>query len=251
VAEPFTITLVSATVVSVAVCAYKAIDRVVSAPGEMVRAGGESAEGFISTLGSELRKLFGSEPRISLQRRVIQTGGAAVREIALYKETILIDEEWENTSWKSTKKMRVQQPFTLKAGFDLNRLKFEVDPERERVTVTISEATVVNVEYAGEYQVMKEEHGLWNRISTAERDAVLNSLPQKAREEAEQLQLRDKAAEQLKLFLRPLLPSCYELVLNCTDDAIEFKEQRALETISRSTLEKLGLVEEPIRILEG
>jgi len=53
------------------------------------------------------------------------------------------------------------------------------------VTVTISDSTVVNVEYAGDYDVLKEEHGFWNRISIAERDAILNSLPQKAQDEAE------------------------------------------------------------------
>lgn len=242
--EPLTITLVSVTVVTVAVCAYKAIDRVVSAPKEMLKTGGESVENVIKSFGAELRRLFGSEPRISVNRTVIQTGGTAVRELALYKETILINEEWLNTSWKSTKKLRVQQPFVLKAGFDLNRLKFDVNSERSQVTVTISESTIVNLEYAGDYEILKEEHGFWNRISTAERDAVLNSLPKKAQEEAEKLQLRDKASEQLKLFLRPILPARFELIVKCTDDTIYFQDRGALASIPEKTLSALGLVED-------
>src|SRR5688500_18838949 len=195
--EPVTIALISVTVVSVAVCAYKAVDRIVSAPKDIVKAGGESVENVVRTFGSELRKLFGSEPRISVNRKVIQTGGTAVRELALYQETILIREEWVNTSWKSTKKLLVQQPFVLKAGFDLNRLKFDLDAEKNTVTVTISESTLVNLEYAGEFEILKAEHGLWNRITAVERDAVLNSIPTKAREEAEKLQFRAKAVEQL------------------------------------------------------
>src|ERR1051325_5173630 len=180
--EPLTLTLVSVTVVSVAVCVYKGIDRVISAPKETVKQTGRTAEELIKTLAVELKKLFGAEPRISMSRRVIQTGGEAMRELALYKETVLITEEWTNTSWKSTKRIRVQQPFILKAGFDLNRLKFEVDPKNREVRVTISESTLVNIEYAGEYEVLKEEHGFWNRITAQERDRIVNSLPQKAQE---------------------------------------------------------------------
>ena len=246
--EPITIALVSVTVVSVAVCAYKAVDRIVAAPQGLVKTGSDSVENVIRTFGAELRKLFGSEPRISMNRRVIQTGGTGVRELALYKETILITEEWVNTTWHSTKKLHVQQPFVLKAGFDLNRLKFDVDPEKHQVTVTISESTLINLEYAGDYEVLKEKHGLWNRISAAERDAVLNSIPKKAQEEAEKLQLRDKALEQLKLFLRPILPPRFELVVKSTDDTIYFKEQGVLASIPKTTLSALGLVEAPVKL---
>lgn len=246
--EPLTIALVSVTVVSVAVCAYKAVDRIVSAPRDLVRAGGASVENIITTFGSELRKLFGAEPRISVNRRVIQTGGTAIRELALYKETILITEEWAKTSWKSTKTLHVQQPFVLKAGFDLNRLKFDVDAIGNQVTVTISESTVVNLEYAGDYEVLKEKHGLWNRISAAERDAVLNSIPKKAQEEAEKLQLREKAIEQLKLFLRPMLPQKFELIVKSTDDTVYFKEHEGLANVPETTLAALGLIEAPGRV---
>ncbi|HTG43606.1 MAG TPA: DUF4230 domain-containing protein [Verrucomicrobiae bacterium] len=227
-AEPLTVILASVTVVSVAACVYKAIERVASAPRELVRTGGESVEGVIRTLSGELSKLFGSEPRISLNRKVLQMGGSAIRELALYKETILIREEWLNTSWKSTKQLWVEQPFTVKAGFDLNRLRFEVDGTKDEVVVTVPDATIVNVEYAGEFEVVREEHGLLNRITTRERDAVLNSLARKAQEEAEKLPLRDKAIEQLKLLLRPVLPGRFELIVQATDENLYFKEAGVL-----------------------
>lgn len=245
-AEPFTITLVSVSVISVAVCVYKSIDRLVSAPRELIRQGGQSTEEVIKTFAGELRKLFGSEPRISVNRRVIQTGGTAIRELALYKEVVLIREEWRNTTWKSSKSIEVEQPFCVKAGFDLNRLKFEVDPASNTVVATISDSTIVNVEHAGDFQVLKEEHGFWNRIMAVERDALLNSLPLKAQEEAEKLQLRDKAVEQLKLFLRPILPQRYALVIKCTDDTLDFPESRRLLNVPPATLTSLGLIEESV-----
>jgi hypothetical protein len=106
----------------------------------------------------------------------------------------------------------------------------------------------VNLEYAGDYEVLREEHGLWNRISAAERDAVLNSIPKKAQEEAEKLQLRAKALEQLKLFLRPILPPTFELVVKSTDDTIYFKEQGGLACIPETTLSALGFVEVPLKL---
>jgi hypothetical protein len=241
--EPLTLTLVSVTVISVAVCIYKSIDRVVSAPRETIRQSGKTAEELVKTFAAELKKIFGSEPRVSIQRRVMQTGAAAIRELALYKETVLIREEWANTSWKSTKKLLVEQPFTLKAGFDVNRLKFELDPRSREVTVTISESTIVGIEYAGDFEVLKEEHGLWNRITAIERDAILNSLPQKAEQEAEKLGLREKAAEQLLLFLGPLLPAGYSLKVRSLDDTISFQPGKNFEALPSSTLSLLGLEE--------
>ena len=241
--EPITMALVSVTVVSVAVCAYKAVDRIMSAPREAVRAGGESVEGVVRTFGAEFRKLFGAEPRISLNRRVIQTGGTAIKELALYKETILIKEEWVSKSWMSTKRVHVQQPFVLKAGFDLSRLKFDIDPIHRTVRVSVAESTILNVEYSGDYEILKEEHGFWNRISNPERDAIVNSLPLKAQEEALKLQLRDKAIEQLTLFLRPLLPPGFGMAVESTDDTICFKESGVFESIPKATLSELGLVE--------
>ncbi len=246
--EALTLTLVSATVVSVAVFVYKSIDRVVSAPREIVKQSGASAESLIKTFSSELRKLFGSEPRISINRRVIQTGGEAIRELALYKETVLINEQWSSTSWRSTKRLSVQQPFTLKAGFDLNRLKFEFDPERKMLNVTISDSTIVNVEYAGDYEILKEEHGLWNRISLSERDSILNSLPQKAQDEAEKLRLRDKAAEQLKVLLERMLPKDVQLVVRCADDTLLFRTDKQLPNLSPTTLSLLGISEVPVNV---
>lgn len=244
--EPLTLTLASVTVISVAVCVYKSIDRVVSAPRETIKQTGQTAEELVRTFAAELKKLFGSEPRISVNRRIVQTGGEAVRELALYKETILVNEEWTNTIWKSTKKIHVQQPFTLKAGFDLNRLKLEVDPARREVTATISDSTIVNVEYAGDYEVLKQEHGFWNRITGRDRDTILNSLPQKAQEQAEELRLRDKAAEQLRSLLQPILPRGFGLQLKCSDDTVRFEPKPTLENISRATLALLGFQETTI-----
>src|SRR3569832_83700 len=101
--EPITVTLIGATVVSVAAFVYKSIDRVVSAPKEIVQQTGKSAEDLVRTFAVELKKLFAADPRISINRRVVQSGGESIRELALYKETVLIKEEWKSTSWKSTK----------------------------------------------------------------------------------------------------------------------------------------------------
>ncbi len=241
--EPLTVTLVGATVVSVAMCVYKTIDRVVSAPREMVQQTGKSAEDLVKTFALELQKLFLSEPRISVNRRVVQVGGESIRELALYKETVLIKEDWTSTRWKSTKIFRVQQPFTVKAGFDLNRLKLEFDPIKKQVTVTISESTIVSVEYAGDYEILKEEHGLWNRISLTERDQILNSLPQKAQEEAEHLQLREKASARLQKLLISMLPPDLNLIIRSTDDTVQFRKCESLRAVPAATLSQLGISE--------
>jgi hypothetical protein len=132
----------------------------------------------------------------------------------------------------------------LKAGFDLNRLKVELDPVRREVIATISDSTIVNVEYAGDYEVLKQEHGFWNRINARERDTILNSLPLKAQEQAEPLKLREKAAEQLRLLLQPIVPPGFRFELKCTDDTLRFEAKPSLQSIPPGTLALLGFKEE-------
>ena len=151
-----------------------------------------------------------------------------------------------NTSWKSTKQVQVKQPFTLKAGFDLNRIKLEVDPARRKMIVIISDSTVVNVEYAGEFQFVKEEHGFWNRITAADRDAIVNSLPAKAKQEAEKLELTQKAAAQLQVLLERIVPAGFEIEMRSQDETLCFQEGAPMDALSQSTLRVLGIAEESL-----
>ena len=245
--EPLTVTIVSVTAITVAAYVYKSIDRMVSAPRELVKQGGESTENLVKTVSTELRKFFNWEPRISVNRTVVQRGGEAVRELALYKESVEIIEEWANTSWKSTKQVQVKQPFTLKAGFDLNRIKLDLDPAGQKVIVTISDSTVVNVEYAGEFEFIKEEHGFWNRITTADRGEIVNSLPQRARLEAEKLELTQKAAGQLKVLLERIVPPGFQIEVRSQDETLYFQDQAGMDAIPAATLRVLGIAEESVR----
>jgi hypothetical protein len=60
--------------------------------------------------------------------------------------------------------------------------------------------------------------------------------------------LRDKAVEQLKLVLRPMLPPRFELVVIMDDDTIYFKDQGVLPGIPQTALSALGLVEQPLKL---
>jgi hypothetical protein len=240
--EPVTIALAGATAVTVAVYLYKTVERVTSAPKEIVQTSGDSIERIIKTFSEEFRKLVGSEPQLVINRTVIQRGGQEICELALYKETIEIQEQWENTRFASKKSLTVKQPFTLKAGFDLNRLKFKFDPQNKTVIVTISDSLLVNLEHVGPFEFLKEEHGFLNRITSADRDRIANSLPQKAREEAEVLQLREKAIAQLKLFLTRFFPDTLTLEFHSNDDTLWF-ENRTLHELPKSSLDALGLVQ--------
>lgn len=238
--EPVTIALAGATAVTVAVYLYKTVERVTSAPKETIQTSGESVERIIKTFGEEFRKLVGSEPQLVINRTVVQRGGREVCELALYKETIEIEEQWENTRFASKKSLTVKQPFTLKAGFDLNKLKFKFEPGNRKVRVIISDSLLVNVEHVGPFQFLKEEHGIWNWLTSQDRDRIANSLPEKAKEQAEGLQLREKALAQLEVFLSRFFPEHLELEFEPEDDTLWFGKS-SLRELPVKSLQALGL----------
>ena len=242
--EPVTITVIALTAVVMGAFGYKAIDTIARAPRVTIEGAGKAAEALIKTLSAELHNLFGAYPRLSVDKVVIQKAPSAISELCLAKSEIEVTAKVQRKWMLSTKQMEACQTFVVKAGYDLNRLKLDLDTKQKRVRVTISEATIVNVVPTRSLK-LKADSGWWNRVSEKDREEVINALPAKATEEAKALGIYTLAEKQLKLVLERML-GAYEVSIDVTriDDAIVFDNNQLLRDISPEAKKHLHLLEE-------
>jgi len=243
--EPVTVTIIGATVVTVAVYAHKIAREMFNTPAVTVKQTGETTKALIKAIGSELRQTFNAEPIITINRVVIQQAPQRMCEWCLAKQVVEVEEKLEHRRFGSTKRLHISQRFTLKAGFDLNRVRLEFKEGDRHVRLIITNATIVNVEYHSPYAPKVEEHGWWNRISSTERDRVINSLPENAKEDAGKKELTKLAAEELKVVLGNFFKKfgC-ALEVECQNHNLLMKDGSSLPEIPEEKLNSLGIISE-------
>lgn len=227
---------------TVAVYAHKIVKEIFTTPTDILKQAGESTKDLVQTIGSEFRQTFNAQPIITINRLVIQQAPQRICEWCFVKQVVEVREKIEHEWLLSKKRLHISQMFTLKAGFDLNRIRLEFHEGSRRVRLVIADATIVNVEYHSPFKVDVEENGYWNRISNAERDRVINTLPETAKNDAVKKELTKLAAEDLKVVLGTIFKKVgCELEMVCENQSLLIKDTGSLPEISEDNLHPLGI----------
>jgi hypothetical protein len=242
--EPITISVVAVTVIAVAAFGFKTIDTLARAPQRTLQQAGETVDSVVTHLARELRELFGAQPRLTKDKIVVQKAPVAICELCLAKAEIQVTAELGQTWLGSTKRLVASQTYAIKAGYDLNRLKFDIDTSRRTMRGTISEATILNVLPLLDFKFNLQEHGWWNRLTAKDREQVINDLPAKALAEGQASKIHELAEAQLQVVLERLLGKRMGVEIRRLDDAIVIEREAELQEISAQAKAHLGLVEE-------
>jgi hypothetical protein len=122
------------------------------------------------------------KPRVTVNNRIYLERTTATAELAILSRQIEVEHEFQHTWAGSTKRVKLHGTFTAKAGFDLQH-DVAVDLQPETIAITLPHATILGVEQK-QVEVLAFENGFWNRISAADVEAQLATLPELAREKA-------------------------------------------------------------------
>ena len=242
--------LICLAVVAVAFFGFKAFYRVgtkaVEVPRDLIDAGGEAVRKNIEAIGNEVRDLLGATPEITMNRTIIQEAPTTICELYFFKQATHTREQWISKKFGSSKSLVVSQRFIIKAGFDLNRLRLDVDEANKTVKATISDALLIGVEHDGPFEVEKSESGWWNRITDEERDQLINSLPNKARNEMETSALRQLAATGLQEALGRICERRnMRLTITCSNvDENHVRESKELTELPTLAIDQLRLLDQ-------
>ncbi len=140
----------------------------------------------LERVGRDVRDAFVGmaqlKPRVTVNNRIYLERTTATAQLAILSRQIEVEHEFQHTWAGSTKRVKLHGTFTTKAGFDLQH-DVEVDLQPDAITISLPHATILGVEQK-QIEVLAFENGFWNRISAADIEAQLATLPELARQQA-------------------------------------------------------------------
>lgn len=122
------------------------------------------------------------QPRITINNRVYLEKTTVTTQLAILSRQIEVEHELLHTWAGSTKRVKLHGTFTAKAGFDLQQ-DVSVDLRPDEITVRLPHASILGVE-SKQTEVLEFENGFWNRISAADLEIEIATLPDLARRKA-------------------------------------------------------------------
>jgi len=173
----------------------------------------------LERVGKDMRSAFIDiahlQPRITINDRVYLEQTTPTSELTILSRRVEVEHEFQSSWAGSSKRVKMHGTFTVKAGFDL-RQDFSIDIRPDEIVVTMPHAQILGVEQEN-VDILEFENGLWNRISAADVQSELATLPALARQKAidsglaadadaalqKQLAARVHVAQPLRLAFRP------------------------------------------------
>jgi hypothetical protein len=144
---------------------------------------------------------------IHFRPRVTSGGVTLLKESSSIKELSTTERNFEHTyTWEtiwlgSTKRIEYKGKFIAKAGYDLTKpFSIDISEDGKTIRAQMPPARINSVEQL-KMEVIKDENGLWNKISPQEREQATNALLKDARTNIEKSDILDDADE---AFIRQL-----------------------------------------------
>jgi len=154
----------------------------------------------LERLGKDLRSAFIDiahlQPRITINNRVYMEQTTPVSELVVLSRQIEVEHEFLHTWMGSSKRVKLHGTFTVKAGFNLQQ-KLAVDVQPDQIVIQLPHAQILDVAQ-DQVDVLAFENGFWNRISGADVQNELSTLPQLARQKAAETGLPAEAERALQ-----------------------------------------------------
>ena len=122
------------------------------------------------------------QPRVTVNNRIYLERTTATAQLAILSREVEVEHEFQHTWAGSTKRVKLHATFTAKAGFDLQH-DVAVELRPDEISISLPHATILGVEQK-QVEVLAFENGFWNRISAADIESQLATLPELARQKA-------------------------------------------------------------------
>jgi hypothetical protein len=136
-------------------------------------------------LAAEFQRTLNFTPEIRVNSVVIVAASTPVSEFVVLEKKALVRHRWTQTWLHSTKNFEIEATFTAKAGFDLTEpFQVDIDPATKTVGALLPAPRILSFGM-GEVRILRDEDGLWNKLTEADREQAFAALEKKAREQLE------------------------------------------------------------------
>lgn len=162
------------SVIAAALAAWLVIARVSKEAREMA-----------TTLAYKVRQELGIEPEVRVDGVVVIQGVRPAMEVVTSSSEILARHRWSHRWLGSTKHLELEAVFVARFGFTPEKpLRLAIDGTTSTVAAEIPSPMLLSLEM-GDPKILRDEDGLWNRLTAADREEAFRALREQARQKAE------------------------------------------------------------------
>lgn len=171
-----------------------------------------AAKATARIVAETFQKSLNFTPEVTVDSVVVIAANTPVLEIATAQRQALVRNTWSQTWLHSTKTMEIEAAFTARAGFDLtDTFRIEIDPRTGNLGATLPAPKILSVGMS-DVRVLRDEDGLWNRLTPEDRQKAFAALEKKAREQFEQSDLVHAALDAGERRVRELMDQAGERI---------------------------------------
>lgn len=159
-----------------ALFAFLLVNKVIELPG----AAADKTFELAGRTRDALKETFQITPKIVNRNTVVFEQNQPIMELALLSRETNVRDEFEHSFLGSTKKVRLEGTYVVKAGFDLGE-PFSAFIDARVVTLLMPPARILSVEQKN-VEVLEFSNGIWNKIRPDELQDRINLLAGLARQ---------------------------------------------------------------------
>jgi hypothetical protein len=204
-ASRFALTLTACGILLLAAGALTVRYIFVDLPGEIAKRTTSHLVETARGIADEVARAFQVQPKVTVEHQTVVEQQASVLKLVTLEKSITERRKVDDTWLQSTKTLEVECDFVVQTGFDLAK-PFVIDVANDGATlrVTLPPARVLGVDVRS-VRFLRDEDGLWNKLTPADRESALRDLRQSVELNARKSDLlkatRELAEKQLKKLL--------------------------------------------------
>jgi hypothetical protein len=142
----------------------------------------QDARRLAESLAADFDRAFQFTPRISVDSVVVVAESTPVLELVVTQRQMRVRHRWTHTWLHSTKNLELEATFTAKAGFDLTEpFRINIDPRSGSISADLPPPKLLSLGMS-DVRVLRDEDGLWNKLTVEDRQVAFRALEEKARQ---------------------------------------------------------------------
>jgi nitrate reductase NapE component len=150
---------------------------------------GNEARAFARTVAEEFRETFQFTPEVRVDSTIVVAQETPVLQFVVLERENIVRHRWTHTWLHSTKEFEIEAVFTARTGFDLEEpFRIQIDRRTRAVGALLPKPQILSVGM-NNVRVLRDEDGLWNKLTAADREEAFAELERVARLEFSQSNL--------------------------------------------------------------
>ena len=156
-------------------------------------------------VAERIEKNLGFRPEVRVDGVVLIGALQPAAEIVTATTEILARERWSHTWLGSTKRIELEAVFVARAGFTADKpFRIGLDGRTGAIGADFPTPRLLSLEM-GDPKILRDEDGLWNKLTEADREEAFRRLRAQAREQAETSDFLHRARKEFEARVKALL----------------------------------------------